>query len=74
MNNRGEILTLSKIDLEPYKSDPIKYNSFSAIFNRSINTVVCSDDDKLVYLLRCTCGPSKDVHVVHLKMPLICVP
>ena len=24
------------------------------------HSVVCSDDDKLVYLLRCTCGPAKD--------------
>ena len=45
----GKILTL-----------PTKYNSFRAIFNRSIDSVVCSDDDKLVYLLRCTCGPAKD--------------
>ena len=56
----GKILTLPKIDLEPYDGDPMKYNSFRAIFNRSIDSVVCSDDDKLVYLLRCTCGPAKD--------------
>ena len=62
----GKILTLPKIDLEPYDGDPIKYkNSVQYLTDQLILLFA------MMMINLCIC---LDVHVVQLKMPLICVP
>ena len=61
--DRGELLslmTLPKIEIEQYDGDPMKFHSFIALFEESVEKVVKEGTTKLTRLLQYTTGKAKD--------------
>ena len=56
----SKILTLPKIQIEPFNGDCLKYHSFKTIFDLSVDSVLTDPDDKLIHLLRCTTSKAND--------------
>ena len=56
----SKILTLPKIQIEPFNGDCSKYHSFKTIFDRSVDSVLTDPDYKLIHLLRCTTSKAND--------------
>ncbi len=55
-----KLLSLPKIEIEPFGGDDIHYYSFRAEFDRTIDAVLTNSDDKLIHLQRCTTAKAKD--------------
>ena len=56
----SQLLTLPKIELPKYSGDILNYHSFIAVFNRTINNISISDDDKLTHLYDSTRGRARE--------------
>ena len=53
-HNLGKLLTLPKVDIQPYDGDCMMYSTFMSVFNRCVATVLDDDEDRLIHLKRLT--------------------
>ena len=53
-HNLGKLLTLPKIDIQPYDGDCMLYSSFISVFKRCVESVLDDDEDRLIHLKRLT--------------------
>jgi len=53
-------LLLPKVEIEKFSGDPLKYQSFVALFNETVDNKSVDDDAKLSRLLQYTTGAAKD--------------
>ena len=53
-HNLGKLLTLPKIDIQPYDGDCMLYSSFISVFKRCVESVLDDDEDRLLHLKRLT--------------------
>lgn len=54
------LFNLPKVELEPFNGDPLKYHSFIAVFDESVDSVAQEDQAKLTRLLQYTTGRARD--------------
>ena len=50
----GKLLTLPKVDIQPYDGDCMLYSSFISLFKRCVESVLDDDEDRLIHLKRLT--------------------
>ena len=50
----GKLLTLPKVDIQPYDGDCMKYSTFISVFKRCVESVLDDDEDRLIHLKRLT--------------------
>ena len=53
-HNLGKLLTLPKVDIQPYDGDCMMYSTFMSVFNRCVATVLDDDEDRLIHFKRLT--------------------
>ena len=53
-HNLGKLLTLPKIDIQPYDGDCMLYSSFISVFKHCVESVLDDDEDRLIHLKRLT--------------------
>ena len=59
-HNLGKLLTLPKIDIQPFNGDCMTYNTFMSVFKRCVASVLDDDEDKLIHLKRLTTSHAAD--------------
>lgn len=55
-----DVLSLPKVELEPFNGDPLVYNEFISIFDENVHNKSINDSLKLTRLLQFTTGEAKD--------------
>ena len=59
-HNLGKLLTLPKIDIQPFNGDCMAYSTFMSVFKRCVASVLDDDEDKLIHLKRLTTSHASD--------------
>ena len=59
-HNLGKLLTLPKIDIQPFSGDCMTYSTFMSVFKRCVASVLDDDEDKLIHLKRLTTSHAAD--------------
>ena len=51
----GKLLTLPKVEIQPYDDDCMKYRTLRSVFKRCVGSVLDDDEIRLIHLKRCIC-------------------